>query len=143
MSKNSIKQILVPLDGSKNSIRGLNFAINIAKKLEASITGFHVVPATYVYGIYPTKKIKSKARKKAEAIMTNAASKCKKKGIRFNSKIQYEGNIAKSIIKFSEDNNYDFIVIGSKGHGLEHGLFLGSVANHVLHKSSLPVTIVK
>jgi nucleotide-binding universal stress UspA family protein len=35
------------------------------------------------------------------------------------------------------------IVIGSHGPDPELEIFLGSVANHVIHKSKIPVTIVK
>ena len=44
MIKNTIKKILVPLDGSKNSFRGLDEAIIIARNCQAIITGAYVTP---------------------------------------------------------------------------------------------------
>ena len=38
----NFKKILVPLDGSSNSMRGLDRAIEIAKGGDAEITGFYV-----------------------------------------------------------------------------------------------------
>jgi len=35
------------------------------------------------------------------------------------------------------------IVMGSRGMGSAKGVFLGSTSNHVLHKSKIPVLIVK
>ena len=47
MLKNRFKKILVPLDGSLNSIRGLNEAIFLARLGSSQIIGIHVLP------IYP------------------------------------------------------------------------------------------
>ena len=38
-----IKQILVPLDGSENSLHALRYALDLANQCDASITGLHVV----------------------------------------------------------------------------------------------------
>ena len=38
-----IKNILVPIDGSKNSLRGLDEAIALARNCQARITGIHVL----------------------------------------------------------------------------------------------------
>ena len=47
MIRRSIKKILVPIDGSKNSMRGLDEAIYLARQCHATITGLYVIP------IYP------------------------------------------------------------------------------------------
>ena len=41
MIKKRISKILVPLDGSKNSIRGLETAITLARSCGATITGIY------------------------------------------------------------------------------------------------------
>ena len=41
--ENTVKRFLVPLDGSKNSMRGLDKAISLAKKSETEIIGLHVI----------------------------------------------------------------------------------------------------
>jgi nucleotide-binding universal stress UspA family protein len=43
MINQKIKKILVPLDGSKNSLRGLNKAIYLAKEHDAALAFIHVV----------------------------------------------------------------------------------------------------
>jgi len=43
--KKKISKILVPLDGSKNSIRGLETAITLARSCGATITGFYSIYA--------------------------------------------------------------------------------------------------
>ena len=43
MLKNRFKRILVALDGSANSIRGMNEAISLARQSEATVTGIHIL----------------------------------------------------------------------------------------------------
>jgi len=43
MIKKKISKIFVPLDGSKNSIRGLETAITLARSCSATITGFYSI----------------------------------------------------------------------------------------------------
>ena len=45
MIKKKISKILVPLDGSKNSKRGLESAITLARNCGATITGFYSIHA--------------------------------------------------------------------------------------------------
>ena len=58
-------KILVPLDGSTNSNRGLDRAIEIARESDAEITGFYVFHLPLLAGIKYTQKMKDDAQKKA------------------------------------------------------------------------------
>ena len=51
------KKILVPLDGSSNSTRGLDRAIELAKGSDAEITGFYVFHLPIAAGIKYTQKM--------------------------------------------------------------------------------------
>ena len=44
MLKNRFKRILVALDGSANSRRGMNEAVSLARQSEAVIAGVYVTP---------------------------------------------------------------------------------------------------
>ena len=63
MLKNKIKKILVPLDGSKNSLRGLDVAIMIARPHESMITGFHVPRRSHTEFVLQKKLEKNLAKK--------------------------------------------------------------------------------
>ena len=58
-------KILVPVDGSNNSNRGLERAIEIAKESGAEITGFYVFHLPFAAGLKYTKTMKDQAQKKA------------------------------------------------------------------------------
>jgi len=138
----SIKKILVPLDGSRNSLRGLDMAIFLARQCGSTITGVYshnVRPATE----FPTiQSLQKKVPKQVRAFLEGMRTKAAKKGVIFNYAI-LKGSPEYTIIKMAHGKKFDIIVIGSRGHGAARGIFFGSVSHNVLHKSKIPVLIVK
>ncbi|MFB5597613.1 MAG: universal stress protein [Nitrosopumilaceae archaeon] len=142
MIRKKIKKILVPIDGSKNSMRGLDEAIYIARQCQAIVTGIYIIPiyprnladAIMPYQIHLTKEVKK--------YMRSAKTRAAQKGVLFRSKIIY-GSPSSEIIDFAKDKKFDLIVIGSRGHGGIKEVFLGSVASAVVHRSKVPVLVVK
>jgi len=142
MMKNSIKQILVPLDGSQNSFRGLDEAIIIARNCQAVITGLYVTPLSPPASAEQKNYILKYLLKNADKFTEKAKIHCAQNGILFYEKILH-GDEGPKIVKFAHDKNFDLIVIGSRGMGLLKEMFLGSTSNYVLHKSKIPVLVVK
>ena len=137
-----IKKILVPLDGSSNSFRGLDVAIHMARESHATITGLYVAAITKPRvndKITPLEKI---LLGHAQKIMKKSKLKAAQKGILFFDRVSY-GDDGKRIVEVAEKQNFDLIVIGSRGMGSAKEFFLGSTSNYVLHKSKKPVLIVK
>ena len=142
MLNRGIKKILVPLDGSKNSIRGLDNAIYLARQCQATITGIYVLPRVPVQAYraiqYPEKEL----LKDAETNMGFAKKHSAQHGVVFEKKISF-GDPGYAIVKYAKDKKFDIIVIGARGRGTVKEIFFGSVSNYVVHKSSMPVLVVK
>lgn len=136
------KKILVPLDGSQNSARGLDRAIDIAKESSAEITGFYVFHLPLVAGIKYTKKMKDDAQNKAAKAIGPAIKRARQAGVSFEYKTG-GGHTGSEIVKFAKKGKYDMIVIGARGLGAAKEAFLGSTSNYVTHKSTIPTLIVK
>jgi nucleotide-binding universal stress UspA family protein len=139
-----IKKILVPLDGSRNSYRGLDEAINLARQCKAIIIGIHIKDMPGIYALHPIGFIGFALGKEGKKVIENAKQKCAKKGILFHGKI-LGGDPPSDIIAFAHNkrNRINVIVIGARGRGTLKGIFLGSVSNYVIHKSKIPVLVVK
>ena len=139
-----IRKILVPLDGSRNSYRGLDEAISLAIQCKASIIGIYVKDLPGVYVLHPIGYMGLAEAKVGKRVIAYARSKCAKKGITFNGKI-LGGDPPFDIVKFAHNkrNKVSMIVIGARGRGTLKGIFLGSVSNYVIHKSKIPVLVVK
>lgn len=143
MTKRDVKKILVPLDGSKNSLEGLDEAIFLARHCNSTITALCVIPS------YPPLPLMGKqvpyekhVLEHVKKFMSTAKNACASNGIRFNEKI-IKGVATVDISKFASDNKFDLIVMGSRGMNPIKELFLGSVSNAVVHKSKIPVLVVK
>ena len=142
MIKNTIKKILVPIDGSKNSLRGFDEAIYLARQCNATIIGLNIikVPPGIVLN---KKKLESGSLKAVQMLMDAAKTKAGRHGVQFNYKIIKGADPGYDIVQYSKNHKNDLIVIGARGLGAIKETFLGSVSNYVLHKSKIPVLIVK
>lgn len=138
------KKILVPLDGSKNSIRGLDMAIHIARQSQGIITALSIKTVPGIYAIHPLGFLDFSSMSEIKKTLDDAKVRAAKKGIQLTGKA-IAGDPGYDIAKFanSKKNGIDLVVIGARGRSSAKELFLGSVSNYVLHKSKKPVLIVK
>ncbi len=142
--RKKIKKILVPLDGSKNSIRGLDNAITLARACHGTITALYIKTVPGIYAIHPIGFVSLYHVNGAKKFLESAKTHAAKKGISLSHKI-IGGEPGFDIVRFAHNkkNKIDMIVIGARGRGLAKEIFLGSVSNYVVHKSKLPVLVVK
>jgi len=138
----SIKKILVPLDGSKNSMRGLDEAIYLARQCHATITGLYVIPLSKPQTDSQISYVEKHLLQNASKFMSKAKKRSAQNGIDFSDMVIY-GDEGSKIVNYANSKKFDMIVIGSRGMGSIKETFLGSTSNFVLHKSKLPVLIVK
>lgn len=138
------KKILVPLDGSKNSIRGLDMAIHIARQSHGTITALAVKSVPGIYAIHPLGFMDFNSMAETKKILNEAKTRAAKKGILLTAK-SLAGDPGYDITRFANNtkNGIDLVVIGARGRSSAKEIFLGSVSNYVLHKSKKPVLIVK
>ena len=137
-----IRKILVPLDGSQNSIRGLDYTIYLARQCGATITGISVIPF-YPKALLLTPVLYEKQlANAAKEFMAKAKKRSAQNGIVFNEKIT-DGHVVDEILDFAREKKFDLIVIGARGLGSVKEIFLGSTSNGVVYKSKIPVLIVK
>jgi nucleotide-binding universal stress UspA family protein len=140
------KRIMVCLDGSKNSLRGLDKAILFAKQSDAMIIGVHSDTSFSAFSavrapLLPEKKWK----KKVKTLMNIAKKKVEKHKIKFEGIVigGHTSGIDLTTFANNHGNKIDQIVIGSRGMGFPKEIFFGSTSNFILHKAKAPVTIVK
>lgn len=147
-----ISKILVPLDGSDNSIHALTEAISLARVSNASITGIYVISSekgteSFVETLKPLstleeKNYTEKQLSEANGIMGDARKICKENSVSFQG-VTAKGIPGDKIVQYAQDNGFDHIVIGMTGKGHVGEVLLGSVSYHVIHHADIPVTVVK
>ena len=138
------KKILVPLDGSPNSFRGLDMAIHIARQSHGTITALTVKSVPGIYAIHHLGFLDFSSLTEVKKFLDSAKLLAAKKGIQLTAKALV-GDPGYDIARFANNkkNKIDLVVIGARGRSSAKEIFLGSVSNYVLHKSKKPVLIVK
>lgn len=138
-----IKKILLTLDGSDHSERGIDIAISLVKGTKRSILALFVKPHSansIRYGDAFSEHHEDTAKKSFEKLR----EKCEKNDVTFSTEIR-TGDVKTTIEKIANDGhmNVDMVIMGSRGRGSVKGALLGSVSKYVLDKSKVPVLIVK
>ena len=142
----SLKRIMVCLDGSKNSLKGLDTAISLAKQTKATLVGVHIDTRFGLFTAVHGPQIKEKEwSNKARGIIEKAKKKATSNSIKFEEVMIAGHTAGYDLTTFANNprNKIDHIVIGARGIGFPKEIFFGSTSTFVLHKAKVPVTIVK
>jgi nucleotide-binding universal stress UspA family protein len=122
-------KILVGIDGSDHSKGALIEAINVAKKF----SGFIKVITVYKQGMDG----------EAKKVLEEAEQYLKKEKIDYNLSSILGSNPSRALITIANHENFDLIVVGSRGLGHAASFLLGSVSRKVVSKSHCDVLVVK
>jgi nucleotide-binding universal stress UspA family protein len=140
--KQKIEKILVPIDGSRNSYRALDFAILMAKSFNATISVVFVIDLQTIREYAVLDPISKRLELQGKRLLKKLKTKVTKSRIKFSGKIIH-GKTGITIIKLANKEKFDIIVMGARGLGGFSGLLVGSVSNYVIQKSKKPVLIIK
>jgi len=151
----AVGRILVATDFSEPSRAALDYAANLAKKLEASVDLLHVweaptfvVPGTGMTSIYVgsgagEQTIEEVMRQSANHAMDEFVAKAKARGVAVRSMKTEQGRPAHAIVEAAKSGEYDLIVIGTHGRTGLPRVLLGSVAENVVRHARCPVLTVR
>ena len=135
------------MDGSKNALHALGYAIRLARQRGGTaIHLLHVQEEALVYGeiaVYVTlARMQALQRQQGEAILRRAEPMLRRSGLPYTKELR-TGPVARTIARRATALHCESIVMGTQGLGAVGSLLLGSIANGVVHYSSVPVTLVK
>lgn len=143
------EHVLIPIDGSEMSFEAFDFAIE--HHPEAELTVLHVVsPTEGLVGSGDAMAVNQQAidaavkrgedfGERAREILRETNSL---EGRPFETAVQI-GRPASTIVEYAEDNDVDHIVMGSHGRSGIARVLMGSVAETVVRRAPIPVTVVR
>jgi nucleotide-binding universal stress UspA family protein len=147
------KRILVCLDGSKLAEQILSYAKEEALHFNSQLTLLEVVtfPTMVAWaeevapsqtGGWTEETIHRKAEE-VKAYLEHVAKPLRMQGVNVECMVLQGSPIGDAIINYAQNNKVDLICIATHGHsGLGRAVF-GSVADHVLRESGLPILVIK
>jgi nucleotide-binding universal stress UspA family protein len=139
-------KILVPIDGSQQSRDALEYAlehfkdadltvINVIDPIEAGYTAQATVPGY-------SEQWFEQAQESAEELFDEAQQPADEYDHELDTTTEV-GRPSRTIVEYAEENDVDHIVMGSHGRSGVTRILLGSVAESVVRRSPMPVTIVR
>ena len=140
MSKKN--RLLVPVDGSRQSLRALAHVISrVATGSQLQLVVVNVQPPLPPSLFVSRAMIARYQERHGETALKRA------RGILLRRHMTAEfllriGEPAEMIVKTARQAGCSEIIMGSRGLGSLKGLFLGSVTTKVIHAARVPVTIV-
>ncbi len=125
------RRILVPVDGSENSLRALNIALDFAQRYGSRITVLHVAT-----GSADIESLKKTVEKRAQEKGVDVDFKVRV----FNPQIS---SVANEILAEIISGGYDLVIMGARGSTTNEDIILGSTALSVVVNSASSVMIVR
>jgi len=144
-----MKTIVVAVDFSNATPGVLAMATDLAKSFGARLRLFHVVepePSYTAYGFTPDEfpalhAYQDEAKRRAVAKLEELLATVQPVLPDATSQIA-EGSPLHSLLDYVKESGADFVVLGSHGHGVIVSLLLGSVAEGMVRKATVPTLIV-
>jgi nucleotide-binding universal stress UspA family protein len=140
------KKILVPIDFSECSMKGLEYAMTWARQFKSTLVLLNSVHFEYYvasdeYARYDLPRLMQYAEKVAREQMRDLVRKTDWSGLKIETSLQI-GHPGQQICERAEDCATDLIVTSTHGTtGLRHVL-IGSTAEYVVRHASCPVLVV-
>ena len=144
--------IVVATDGSELAARAVQHGIALAKEQKAQVS---LVTVTEIWSAFqmahdydqrktdPIGAYEDIAASAAQRVLDRAAAAAKEQGVACNTIHVRDRHPAEGIIEAASDAKADLIVMASHGRRGVGRLLLGSQANEVVARATVPVLIVR
>jgi nucleotide-binding universal stress UspA family protein len=142
------KRILVPVDGSPTSARGVAEAIKLAQSGGAKLLLLHVVEEYAILGIPEAGAsigpVLDALNRAGRITLAKIERGVRRLGVRAETKLveDFSGRVANAIVDQAKRWRADVIVMGTHGRRGLNRMMLGSDAELVVRYSTVPVLLV-
>ncbi|MEW6142713.1 MAG: universal stress protein [Chloroflexota bacterium] len=150
------RKILVGLDGSKLAEQILPYVTAEAEKHGSTVLLLQVVTSQPVMmlpgvpgmagGPVSTQTLVDqldREEKQARTYLRQMAQKLRRKGLKVKTVLLQGAPPGEAIVKYAAEKKVGLIAIATHGRGGLGRLFYGSVADHILKHSAIPVLVVR
>lgn len=135
--------ILVPIDGSTEAETALRFALE--QYPDATVTVLHVVQTGYDAEMGIAEYLATE-REEYETRADDLLNRARQIGDRYGRSVRTEKRAGRPwsvIVATADEGSFDHVILGSTGRHGASRLLLGSVAERVVRRASVPVTVVR
>jgi nucleotide-binding universal stress UspA family protein len=130
----TMSNVLVGLDGSRNSTNALRFVARLGQRMNSKITVLNVQDRR-LQEVSPET-----AKHCGEFVISRALEKVENKGIIADKRIEF-GVPQDVIVETADRGGHDLVVVARIGQGMVSRFLLGSVSDDVTHKARCSVLV--
>jgi nucleotide-binding universal stress UspA family protein len=141
-----LSRILVAVDGSPHAERALETAIALAKATDGRLAVMTVVPepSAWILGgsfaiTIDLEQVREPLERQYRSMLDAASGKVP--DTIAHTTVVAHGAAGPEIVQQLRSGDHDVIVMGSRGRGAVSSIVLGSVSQHVLRESPVPVLV--
>lgn len=137
-----MKKILVAIDGSEASLRAGRQAVELATALGGEACFVYVVPPLVQAGdapFAPVEEMLEAEEQRGQRVLDEAEAALGKPAV---GRIVRVGVPHEVLTEIVEHEDFDLLIMGSRGLGPVRRLLLGSVADKVVHSCRKPVMVI-
>lgn len=139
------KEILVPVDGSNNALRAVNYSLELARATGAKLRLFYVFPVSSVEIIgmagMSRDDIEHAAQDAAQRVFDKLHDEIGETDVSIEDETSI-GDPAEEIIRCTEDDHELLVILGRRGLSRIQSLLLGSVSEKVVRHAHSPVMVI-
>ncbi len=139
-----IKTIVVPVDGSAPALEALAYACDLGASLHAAIEICYAIDYIALPGNLgkPPESAPDFLTEDGELVLAKACATARRLGVKARAHL-VRGSVVDAILHFADETSADLVVMGTHGRGGFRRLVLGSVAESVARRSTIPVLLVR
>jgi nucleotide-binding universal stress UspA family protein len=148
-------KVLIPVDGSMNSMKAIDYAVNLAEKYKSELIALHVLYSQTGFAFHKEtvagtitssslNDLNLEAKQEAEKWFKEIRKRAEKMNVQIKTEVVFTViSIVEGILTHAEKENIDLIIIGSKGKSGWKKLIVGSVASGISTYAHCPILIVR
>jgi nucleotide-binding universal stress UspA family protein len=141
-----IERVVVGIDGSEHAAAALDWAIGLARTMDAEIVAVHAVETSinvyYPLGVVPPVQYEPEWRAELKvAFEEDWARPLRESRLRYRT-VMEDGRPASVLAEVADRVDADLVVVGRRGRGGVAELLLGSVSHELSHHCRRPVLLI-
>ena len=155
VNNNIFSKILIPVDGSTNSMKAIDYAVDLADKYKSELLALHVLYSQSGFAFHKEtvagtitssslNDLNLEAKQEAEKWFEEINKRAEERNVQIKTEVVFTViSIVEGILTYAEKENINLIIIGSKGKSGWKKLIVGSVASGISTYAHCPILIVK
>lgn len=136
-------KIILSTDGSEDSQRAADLAVEISKSTDSELHVAHVEDVAVMSEAYAVPHAQRESTQAARQILDEQADQVENTGANLAERHLLAGSPADAVIQLAEDIGAGLIVTGSRGREGIQRLLMGSVSETIVRYAHCPVLVVR